>query len=225
MGIVSLVVLFNYEKNETLIQTVVNKIKDLDDIPLSHKLAFVFYNNRHKSINIREKLLKKFHNKETFLYELAFYLADNKENIVKKNGITLAVLEKSIAYILNLGFDGKENIDVQNDKSYLLLNNIYTSHKELLKEFEKNKYYGYGNLEKYSKIYNLIQVDHQESSSAIIQDSDGYTNLRKYKNTSSEIIQKIKTGEKIEVLDKNGDWWLIKTNAGTNGYVHKSRIK
>ncbi|WP_407403207.1 SH3 domain-containing protein [Chryseobacterium sp.] len=58
-----------------------------------------------------------------------------------------------------------------------------------------------------------------------IQDSDGYTNLRKDKNPSSEIIKKIKTGEKIELLDKNGDWYLVQTKDGQKGYVHKSRIK
>ncbi len=220
-----LVVLFNYEKNEALLQTVVRNIENLDDIPKSHKLAFVFYNNANKSINIREKLLKKLQTKETFLYELTFYLADNQENIIKKNGIPLPVLEKSIAYLLNLGFDAKEDVDVQVDKSYLLLNNIYVSHPELLKTFEKNKYFGFKNLEKYSKTYELLQVDTQGSIDAIIQDPDGYTNLRKDKNTSSEVLQKIKSGEHIEVLNSTEDWFLIKTSDGKQGYVHKSRVK
>ncbi|WP_084111183.1 SH3 domain-containing protein [Chryseobacterium taiwanense] len=49
--------------------------------------------------------------------------------------------------------------------------------------------------------------------------------LRKDKNTSSEVVEKINSGEQIEVLDNSGDWWLVKTKNGKQGYVHKSRIK
>lgn len=58
----------------------------------------------------------------------------------------------------------------------------------------------------------------------LIQDPDGYTNLRKEKNTSSQVLQKINSGENVEVLDNSGDWYLVKTRQGTKGYVHKSRI-
>ena len=58
-----------------------------------------------------------------------------------------------------------------------------------------------------------------------IQDPDGYTNLRKDKTATSEILQKVKSGEHIDVLDNTGDWFLIKTKEGKQGYVHKSRIK
>ena len=44
-------------------------------------------------------------------------------------------------------------------------------------------------------------------------------------NRISEILQKIKSGEHIDVLDNTGDWFLIKTKEGKQGYVHKSRIK
>ena len=59
----------------------------------------------------------------------------------------------------------------------------------------------------------------------IIQDPDGYTNLRKDKNTSSEILQKINSGESVTVINNTGDWFLIKTKEGTTGYVHKSRVQ
>jgi len=64
-----------------------------------------------------------------------------------------------------------------------------------------------------------------ESTEYFIHDSDGYTNLRKDKNTSSEVLEKITSGEQVDVLDQSGDWWLIKTKNGKQGYVHKSRIK
>ncbi|SIT09767.1 SH3 domain-containing protein [Chryseobacterium ureilyticum] len=49
----------------------------------------------------------------------------------------------------------------------------------------------------------------QNITTYYIQDADGYTNLRKDKNTSSQILQKINTGEQIEILNQNGDWWLV----------------
>ena len=59
----------------------------------------------------------------------------------------------------------------------------------------------------------------------IIQDPDGFTNVRKDKNSSSEILQKIKSGENIDVLNNSGDWFFVKTKEGKEGYVHSSRIK
>lgn len=77
----------------------------------------------------------------------------------------------------------------------------------------------------YSKIDKIAPLLTNAYHSNIIQDTDGYTNLRKQKNSSSEILQKIKTGEHIEVLDNTGDWFLVKTKEGKKGYVHKSRIR
>lgn len=222
---VDLVVLFNYEKNEALFNSAIRSIQDWDDIEKSSRLSFVFYNNTTNSFKIREKLLGSLKSKEPFFYALTNYLADNKENIIKTNDIPHSTLEKAIAYLLQLSLTGKENIDIQTDKSYLLLNNIYVSHPELKDSFQNNKYFGYSSLEKYSKDYGLLQEDNKEKIYSTIIDPDGYTNLRKDKSTSSQVLQKINTGEKIEVLDQNGDWWLVVSKEGKKGYVHKSRIK
>ncbi|MGU3373826.1 SH3 domain-containing protein [Chryseobacterium sp. M5A1_1a] len=69
------------------------------------------------------------------------------------------------------------------------------------------------------------RVEKNQNTNYYIQDADGYTNLRKDKNSSSQIIQKIKTGEQVEVLDQNGDWWLVVSKDRKKGYIHKSRIK
>ncbi|WP_136667869.1 SH3 domain-containing protein [Flavobacterium sp. H122] len=57
-----------------------------------------------------------------------------------------------------------------------------------------------------------------------IFDKDGFTNLRKEKTAKSEIIQSVKNGSTVDVLNDFGDWWLVKTKEGNKGYVHKSRI-
>ena len=58
----------------------------------------------------------------------------------------------------------------------------------------------------------------------IIDDSSGYYNLRKGKNNNSEIIQKIKTGEVVNVLYSKGDWWLIETKEKNRGYAFKDKV-
>lgn len=71
---------------------------------------------------------------------------------------------------------------------------------------------------------NLNVADNTTETSTI-KDPDGYTNLRKEKNAQSEILQKVKSGQNVQILDDTGDWFFIRTKAGQEGYVHKSRVK
>lgn len=57
-----------------------------------------------------------------------------------------------------------------------------------------------------------------------ISDSDGFTNLRKEKNTTSTILEKVKTGESVELIKQLGDWYFVKTKSGKEGYVYKTKI-
>ncbi|KPH14197.1 SH3 domain-containing protein [Chryseobacterium sp. ERMR1:04] len=77
----------------------------------------------------------------------------------------------------------------------------------------------------YSKIDEILSFIINAYLKNHIEDSDGYTNLRKDKNASSEVLQKIKSGEHINILDNSGDWFLVETKEGKQGYVHKSRVK
>lgn len=88
----------------------------------------------------------------------------------------------------------------------------------------ENNYYKQNILPTLKK-YIIASNEKSDQLKGVINDPDGYTNLRKEKNTQSEILQKIKSGERIEVLDNSGNWFLIKTKEGKQGYVHKSRIK
>ncbi|WP_336963239.1 SH3 domain-containing protein [Chryseobacterium contaminans] len=92
-----------------------------------------------------------------------------------------------------------------------------------LNVFERN--YFSQNIQNTLKGYIINSEKTAIQSSYIIIDPDGYTNLRKDKNTSSEVLQKVISGEHIEVLDNTGDWFFVKTKEGKEGYIHKSRIK
>ena len=71
----------------------------------------------------------------------------------------------------------------------------------------------------------IIDFLFNSSRGYYIEDPDGYSNIRADKSTSSKILSRIKSGEKIDVLDDTSNWYLIKTKEGLKGYVHKSRIK
>ena len=45
------------------------------------------------------------------------------------------------------------------------------------------------------------------------------------KTNQNPILQKISIDEHVEVLDQNGDWWLVISKESKKGYGHKSRIK
>ncbi|RNA61967.1 SH3 domain-containing protein [Chryseobacterium nematophagum] len=120
---------------------------------------------------------------------------------------------KIIAYL----FDRELRVGIQGDiESYMNKNEQYQS------SLEKNNFYELPTLKDYVR---YVYQKNSNDNEYIIQDPDGYANLRKEKNKSSEVLQKIKSGEHIEVLDNSGDWYLIKTIEGKQGYVHKSRVK
>ena len=61
---------------------------------------------------------------------------------------------------------------------------------------------------------------------AIIQDPDGYTNVRNGMSKNSEIIDRLFEGENYEVFpSSDNNWWVVYTQSNVTGYVHKSRIK
>src|SRR6266481_4907735 len=61
---------------------------------------------------------------------------------------------------------------------------------------------------------------------AVIDDPDGYVNLRKEKNADSPIIAKVKKDEPFEFeCGQNETWCKVKLASGVTGWMHYSRIK
>jgi len=60
---------------------------------------------------------------------------------------------------------------------------------------------------------------------AIIEDPDGYTNVRSRRSASSDIVARVYEGERFYTYIQNRNWWQIKTRDGKVGYMHVSRIK
>ncbi len=127
------------------------------------------------------------------------------------------------------------------DKKWILQNIIYkttsdnskdavnyicdvTQNLDMTKSGWMNKIKEIPNEDERNKKCKVEAIVVKSKSRYIINDPDGYTNLRKEKNSNSKILAKIKSGEEIDVLDKTSDWFLVKTGENQTGYVHKSRI-
>jgi hypothetical protein len=60
----------------------------------------------------------------------------------------------------------------------------------------------------------------------VIDDPDGYVNLRKEKRADAPVITKVKAGEPFQFNKREGeDWCQVKLKSGVSGWMHCSRIK
>ncbi|MFD0992994.1 SH3 domain-containing protein [Tenacibaculum geojense] len=60
----------------------------------------------------------------------------------------------------------------------------------------------------------------------LINDPDGYTNIRSNPNSKSDVVGKIFKGSYFHYNeDVNNNWYPVTTQTGLKGYVHKSRIE
>ncbi|MCP5395453.1 MAG: SH3 domain-containing protein [Sphingomonadaceae bacterium] len=59
---------------------------------------------------------------------------------------------------------------------------------------------------------------------AMINDPDGYTNVRAGKGSSTKVIGRINAGEKFLTYPQDGEWWEVVMPDGRRGYMHRSRI-
>ncbi|MDR1348399.1 MAG: SH3 domain-containing protein [Prevotellaceae bacterium] len=72
----------------------------------------------------------------------------------------------------------------------------------------------------------LKRVNTQISSrKGIIQDPDGYVNIREKRSVGSKILGTIKDGEIFYFWELTGNWYVVQTAQGLRGFVHKTRIR
>lgn len=96
-----------------------------------------------------------------------------------------------------------------------LLGNLFSGTLTLLfQEYQENRDYEESN-----------NSNNQKACQGIINDPDGYVNIRKSNNGNSEIIDIVKDGEVFTYWETNDNWYVVQTSKGVKGFMHKSRIK
>jgi hypothetical protein len=60
---------------------------------------------------------------------------------------------------------------------------------------------------------------------AVIEDPDGYTNVRSGPSAQAPIVGRVEQGEVFQTFRQPGVWWRVRTAAGTVGFMHRSRIR
>lgn len=73
---------------------------------------------------------------------------------------------------------------------------------------------------------NETDVDSFYSIKAIIDDKDGYTNVRGDASANGSVLTTVKDGEifYVHLGDDLNTYWKVKTKNGIKGYMHQSRI-
>ncbi|MEZ2624187.1 SH3 domain-containing protein [Paenalcaligenes hominis] len=59
----------------------------------------------------------------------------------------------------------------------------------------------------------------------MIQDKDGYSNVRAQPNAKSDVIEKLFDNEPFYTFEQKGNWWQVCTPTGQVGYLYHDRIR
>lgn len=60
---------------------------------------------------------------------------------------------------------------------------------------------------------------------AMIDDPDGFTNIRSGKSTKAAIVGKVLEGEKFLTYEQPGQWWRVRKADGTTGFMFRKYIR
>lgn len=60
---------------------------------------------------------------------------------------------------------------------------------------------------------------------AMIDDPDGYSNIRAEPSSDARILARVNEGEAFTTYEQDGQWWQVRTADGVTGYMARSRIR
>jgi len=220
----------DYENNDLLIQRAIEYACQNSYI-VNDVTNVLFYNN--PSRGYRKKLITMFYK----YAETSKERMETFENLVyayykhyKQINVRQKVKDECLVCLLDClnKYDEKHQdniLKVMDKKVYQHLSNFMLVDKELIQRMEKNNYYGSTALRDVAKAVLLLSSTTDDFADYYIEDPDGYTNVRMSGSSKAKIITQVKSGSFVDVIEKRGDWWKVKTDNGKVGYIHKSRIR
>ena len=78
----------------------------------------------------------------------------------------------------------------------------------------------------YEKLNLIAQPIQQKTKKeyGIVDDKDGWVNLRESPNTSAPVVVKVLNGTNLEIIGKHDNWCKVYTESGRVGFVYKDRL-
>jgi hypothetical protein len=235
--IIEVVIDFDYEKNPNFIGIAISEAEKAKLYTDDFNYHFLFYNNREKGF--KRDLINKIYQKHNSSFkemnnnfvDLVYNFSEN----FKKVPVSQSIKDECVIYIINLliEFDKKNEANIAgitDELAYVQLSNFLKTDNDFINRIKGNNFFGVNKIKELIESFVVLNntktgnPNNTDDITYIINDNDGFTNLRSDKSVNSEILQRINTGSQIEVLDSNGDWWYVQTNEGKKGYVSKSKI-
>jgi hypothetical protein len=224
-------VIFNldYENNNNLITLSTGNFGK-DNFYEDNLENILFYNNQKRGFKkkVLEIIYKRCSSSPNTISYFEDFIYKYHENFLKLN-YSQKTKDECLVYLIELLIDFDENnikniASINDEKAYVHLSNFLIVDNKLHSRLASKNYYNNLKIKGFVEFFKLDD-ENSEDNTFYISDPDGYTNLRKEKNTTSSILEKVKTGESVEVIEQSGDWYLVKTKAGNQGYVYKTKIK
>jgi hypothetical protein len=70
-----------------------------------------------------------------------------------------------------------------------------------------------------------VAVHADDGVTGVIDDQDGYTNIRRSTSKNSVSVGQVKEGEQFTVYPDETSWWRIRTKEGLTGFIHRSCVR
>lgn len=97
-------------------------------------------------------------------------------------------------------------LKVMDKKAYQHFYNFMLVDKGLARRMKRNSYYRRTALRDIVEAAILLKSTTDDRTDYYIEDSDGYTNVRESGSPKAKIINRIKSGSFVDVIEKNGEW-------------------
>lgn len=200
------------------------------DDPQLHKLLFDFECEKPMGVGdcmtgkytLRQDMIDKMialNFMSSQIISIVYYVEDSPENYTG-NTETLHLYLMALSYKF---MDGPN------------LRHFFNSNKKYFEKIEAHNYFEFENLKDFIENFEISEAKLQGYGLSpydpdpyfgygVINDPDGYTNLRDGEGTNYPVVKKIIEGEKFAVKTKGEEWWLVILKDGTQGWIHNSRV-
>jgi len=75
-----------------------------------------------------------------------------------------------------------------------------------------------------TEIYKQVNITSKQREYGIVNDIDGWVNLREQPDVNSPVLAKILNDTNLEIVGVSGNWFKVSTESGRIGFIYKDRL-